>query len=54
MLLSDQKTKPRENAKSAYGRVKAIVKSFMMAWEDAGQGAFYQWTFLNNVEHLKR
>ena len=53
MLLSDRRPKPLENAKSAYGRVKANVKYFMLAAEEAGRGAFYQWTFLNNMEHLK-
>ena len=53
MLLSDRKPKPKENAKSSYGRVKAIIKYFMLAWEEAGRGAFYHWLFLNNPEHLK-
>ena len=55
MHLSDRTPKAKENAITSYGRVKAILKYFMMGWEDAGKGgAFYQWTFLINEEQLKR
>ena len=55
MCLTDRRAKPRENAVSSQGRVKAILKFFMMGWQDAGMGgAYYTWEFLGQIEHLTR
>lgn len=55
LRLSDRKPKAEENAVTAYGHVRAIVKYLMMGWEEAGMGgAFYTWKFLYQPEHIKQ